>query len=58
MLELLRHAQAMSDTMIDLNHPYEGDLARYNGVLWVFTQGKWVLLEEAMKVVYEVGLPP
>lgn len=44
--------------MIDLNHPYEGDLARYNGVLWVFTQGKWVLLEEAMKVVYEVGLPP
>ena len=40
--------------MIDLNKPYEGDVCKYNGILWVYFQGKWHILEEAMQKVYEV----
>ena len=39
----------------DLNKPFEGDLAKYHGIVWVYTQGKWLVLEEAAKIVYEIG---
>jgi hypothetical protein len=42
--------------MPDLNKPLEGDLAKYNGIIWVYSQGKWLVLEEAMKIVFEVGV--
>ena len=40
----------------DLNRPREGDLAQYNGELWVFFGGCWVLLSEGMNMVFEVRI--
>jgi hypothetical protein len=38
----------------DLNKPYEGDIAIYNGVKFVYIQGKWYTFDDAMNMTFYV----
>ncbi len=41
--------------MLDLNKPFEGDLCYYGGATWVYFEGKWVRLDDAMKMTFDVS---
>ena len=44
----------MTEHIYDLNKPFQGDLAIYNGIKFVYYNHKWYMLEEAMKWVFNI----
>lgn len=47
----------MSSSLLDINKPMDGDLAKFNGELWVYVAGlkKWLRLSEAGKMIWDAS---
>lgn len=46
--------QELDNKILNLNTPFEGDLAEYNGIIWIYYQGKWYTLEETKSWIFEI----